>query len=70
MKIPAIVFPASMLVVAFAVAQTPIAKHWTKKVLTKDFLTEGLSAGDLDGDGVKDLVAGAFWFKGPDFKQA
>ncbi len=43
---------------------------WKKRVVTTDFLTEGLSAGDLDGDGVKDLVAGAFWFKGPDFKEA
>jgi hypothetical protein len=70
MKIHALVLPASLLVVAFSVAQGPAVKAWKKKVVTTDFLTEGLSAGDLDGDGVKDLVAGAFWFKGPDFKEA
>jgi hypothetical protein len=70
MKIPALVLPASLLVVAFGLAQSPAVKSWKKRVVTKDFLTEGLSAGDLDGDGVKDLVAGAFWFKGPDFKEA
>jgi hypothetical protein len=70
MKIHALVLPASLLVVAFGLAQSPAVKSWKKRVVTKDFLTEGLSAGDLDGDGVKDLVAGAFWFKGPDFKEA
>jgi hypothetical protein len=69
MKLRAIIFPTGLLAVAIALAQGPIQKPWKKRVLTKDFLTEGLAAGDLDGDGIKDLVAGAFWFKGPDFTQ-
>lgn len=60
------VWPAGLLMVAVVTAQ----EAWKKQVVTTDFLTEGLSAGDLDGDGKKDLVAGAFWFKGPDFKEA
>lgn len=52
------------------VAVVTAQEAWKKQVVTTDFLTEGLSAGDLDGDGKKDLVAGAFWFKGPDFKEA
>ncbi|MCU0796440.1 MAG: VCBS repeat-containing protein [Akkermansiaceae bacterium] len=70
MKIRAIVFPLILLGVLGAVAQIPKERKWRKQVVTKDFITEGLSAGDLDGDGAKDLVAGAFWFKGPDFRQA
>ena len=70
MKTRAIVFPASLLLLALAVAQGPVRKSWKKHVLTKDFLTEGLSAGDIDGDGKTDLVAGAFWFKGPGFSEA
>ena len=27
------------------------------------------SAGDVDGDGLGDLVAGPFWYKGPDFEE-
>lgn len=69
MKTRALVFPIGLLAVAFSLAQAPLPNPWKKRVLTKDFLTEGLSAGDLDGDGIKDLVAGAFWFKGPDFQQ-
>lgn len=65
-----LVFPVSLLVVAISLAQGPTGKGWKKQVVSRDFLSEGLSSGDLDGDGVADLVAGAFWFKGPDFREA
>lgn len=70
MKINAMILPVGLLVLVGALAQEPLRQGWRKHVITKDFLTEGLSAGDIDGDGVKDLVAGAFWFKGPDFNNA
>lgn len=69
MKPRAIVFPACLLI-AVSLAQSPSKPAWKKRVLTNDFLTEGLAAGDLNGDGKPDLVAGPFWLKGPDFKEA
>ena len=38
--------------------------------LLDKYVTEGASIGDLDNDGHMDIVAGSFWWKGPDFKQA
>lgn len=68
MKKPALLLPGCLLWVAISFAENPAPPGWTKRVLTSEFLTEGLSAGDIDGDKVPDLVAGAFWFKGPDFR--
>ena len=69
MKCLALILPAGALVLALSLAKAPPLQGWRKQVLTREFLTEGLSAGDIDGDKVTDLVAGAFWFKGPDFKE-
>src|SRR5690606_2464406 len=33
------------------------------------FYSEGANFGDLNGDGVNDLVSGPFWYEGPGFKK-
>lgn len=53
---------------AIVVAMPSPTLSWRKSIIAGDFVTEGLSTGDLDGDGHTDLVAGHIWFKGPDFK--
>jgi hypothetical protein len=65
----ALVLPAGLLAIALSAAKVPERVGWRKQVVTRDFLTEGLAAGDIDGDGVKDLVAGSFWIKGPAFTE-
>lgn len=69
MKPHAILLPAGLLAATFTLAKPPTGKPWAKLVVTPEFLSEGIAAADIDGDGKKDLVAGAFWFKGPDFKE-
>ncbi|RIK83202.1 MAG: VCBS repeat-containing protein [Planctomycetota bacterium] len=63
-------------IVALLVA-TPIASNATaderklhtfeRKQLTDVYLSEGANAGDINGDGHRDVVYGPYWFEGPDF---
>jgi hypothetical protein len=39
-----------------------------KRVLTDKYYCDGITAGDINRDGKPDIVAGPFWYEGPDFK--
>ena len=39
-----------------------------KQVLTAKYYCDGITAGDLNRDGRMDVVAGPFWYEGPDFR--
>ena len=43
--------------------------QFTRKTLSSQFLCEGATLGDLDGDGKPDLVAGPYWYRGPEFAE-
>lgn len=43
------------------------APSWTKQTLSKEFYAEGGTFADLNRDGVPDVIAGPYWFEGPDF---
>ena len=40
-----------------------------RKVLISDEIFESAAVFDVDGDGVLDIVSGAWWYKGPDFTE-
>ncbi|MEP0429403.1 PVC-type heme-binding CxxCH protein [Rhodopirellula bahusiensis] len=41
---------------------------WESQQVTDQFLAEGSAVGDLNGDGVNDLVYGPVWYEGPEFQ--
>lgn len=44
-------------------------KDFKKTVLTTDFISEGVSVGDVNNDGKKDIMAGYYWFEAPSWKR-
>ena len=42
---------------------------FTKQVLTPEFIAEGVAAGDVNKDGLLDVLAGAYWFEAPNWTQ-
>ena len=43
------------------------AVTFEKHTLTDSFLAEGVDVGDINRDGSPDVVAGSFWYEGPDW---
>jgi putative membrane-bound dehydrogenase-like protein len=60
---------ALSLVVLDAVAADQVLRSFTKQRLSEYFWSEGASYGDFNRDGKMDVVAGPYWYEGPDFSQ-
>ena len=52
--------------------QEPSNPHvsFKKIVLTDKYYCDGIAAGDINGDGNPDIVAGPFWYEGPSFNKS
>jgi hypothetical protein len=68
MKLPSLVLLAAASALP-AAGQTKPLHSFSKSVLTQEFWAEGAHVGDFNKDGKKDIVAGPYWYAGPDFKQ-
>src|SRR4051812_40330598 len=48
-------------------AAAPHDVTFQKLTLTSEYWCDGLNAADINRDGKLDVVAGPFWYEGPDF---
>ncbi|WP_339878177.1 VCBS repeat-containing protein [uncultured Algoriphagus sp.] len=48
-------------------SQAQQKSDFKKTVITRDFLSEGVAAADLNKDGKMDIVAGYYWFEAPNW---
>lgn len=53
---------------AFSLAAEQV--RFEKRQLTDRYYCDGIAAGDINSDGKLDVVAGPFWYEGPDFRDA
>jgi hypothetical protein len=51
-------------------AAAPRDLSFQKLTLTGDYWCDGVNAADVNRDGKMDVIAGPFWYEGPDFKTA
>lgn len=60
-------FGSVMLLSAGPAADGPVVRTWERKPLSDQFWCEGAHFGDFNRDGIQDVVAGPWWWAGPEF---
>jgi hypothetical protein len=65
---PLPVLGLTLAAAATALGVAPRDLSFRKITLTTEYWCDGLNAADVDGDGHMDIIAGPFWYAGPDFR--
>ncbi len=65
-----IVFALAVCSASNALAEDFALHQFQRQELTGEYYSEGVSYGDINGDGVNDVVHGPYWFEGPGFKKS
>jgi len=53
---------------ALLLLSMPLFGQYKKITVSQKFYSEGSAFGDLNGDGINDIVSGSFWWEGPEYK--
>ena len=67
MKLPRNCPAVTALLLAVTLANAADSVRWEKRILTDKYFCDGINTGDFNRDGKPDIVAGPFWYEGPDF---
>ncbi len=67
--LPSITFAALLAAFPATPSLGADAPVFEKKILTDKYYCDGIETGDFNRDGKPDIVAGPFWYEGPDFEK-
>ena len=69
MKTFSYIFSSMTFLFFFSLKAQKNTISFEKKVLSNEFVSEGVSVADINNDGKLDVIAGAFWFKAPHWEK-